>query len=109
MIHLAVSLDVRSYRNLPTGSGFPSRGGVRNIHVQADWDRSVTLLELACPQVEKLARVLILLLTGSYSETGHAFASQISPAYSAIVRSLENFPEPATFKIALLAHDWGLA
>src|SRR5262249_39513983 len=30
--------------------------------------------------------------------TGHGLASQISAAYSAMVRSLENFPEAATFK-----------
>src|SRR3989441_12963211 len=36
--------------------------------------------------------------------TGHRFAFQMSAAYSALVRSLENFPEPATFKIALRAH-----
>ena len=35
--------------------------------------------------------------------TGHGFAFQISAAYSAMVRSLENFPELATFKIALRA------
>src|SRR5262249_1379532 len=33
--------------------------------------------------------------------TGHGLTFQMSAAYSAIVRSLENFPEPATFKIAL--------
>ena len=33
--------------------------------------------------------------------------SQISAAYSAMVRSLENFPEPATFNIALRAHSYG--
>ena len=33
---------------------------------------------------------------------------QISAAYSAMVRSLENFPEPATFKIALRAQSSGL-
>ena len=39
----------------------------------------------------------------SYS-TRHAFACQISAAYSAMVRSLENFPELATFRMALRAH-----
>ena len=34
---------------------------------------------------------------------GHGLTFQISLAYSEIVRSLENFPEPATFKIALRA------
>src|SRR5580700_4502239 len=33
--------------------------------------------------------------------TGQGSAFQIPAAYSAIVRSLENLPEPATFKIAL--------
>ena len=40
-------------------------------------------------------------------DTGHGCTFQISLAYSAMVRSLENFPEPATFKIALLAHALG--
>src|SRR3974390_1425906 len=35
--------------------------------------------------------------------TGHGFTSQISAAYSAMVRSLENFPEPATLRIAVRA------
>jgi hypothetical protein len=37
-------------------------------------------------------------------DTGHGFAFQMPVAYSAIVRSLENFPEPATFKIAFRDH-----
>ena len=41
--------------------------------------------------------------------TGHGFTFQIPAAYSAIVRSLENFPEPATFKIVVRAHALGLA
>src|SRR5215472_18638343 len=36
--------------------------------------------------------------------TGHGFAFQISAAYSAMVRSLENFPDPAIFRITLRAH-----
>jgi hypothetical protein len=36
--------------------------------------------------------------------TGQGFAFQISFAYPAMVRSLENFPDAATFKIALRAH-----
>ena len=39
-----------------------------------------------------------------YYGTGHGLAFQISAAYWAIVRSLENFPDPAIFKIALRAH-----
>ena len=39
--------------------------------------------------------------------TGHGLASQISAAYSAMVRSLENLPEAATFRIALRAHPFG--
>src|SRR5215472_8308552 len=35
--------------------------------------------------------------------TGHGFAPQISAAYWAIVWSLENFPQPATFRMALRA------
>src|SRR4051794_5712591 len=41
--------------------------------------------------------------------TGHGFTSQMSVAYSAIVRSLENFPEPATFKMAFRAQASGSA
>jgi hypothetical protein len=50
----------------------------------------------------------LLTIQESYSpfdlETGHALTFQISVAYSPMVRSLENFPEPATFKMALRAH-----
>ena len=35
--------------------------------------------------------------------TGHGVTFQIAAAYSAIVRSVENFPELATFKMAFLA------
>jgi hypothetical protein len=41
---------------------------------------------------------------GSSYGTGHACACQISAAYSATVRSLENLPDAATFKTALCAH-----
>jgi hypothetical protein len=37
--------------------------------------------------------------------TGQGFACQISAAYCAMVRSLENLPEPATLRIALRAHS----
>ena len=37
--------------------------------------------------------------------TGHGFAFQISAAYWTMVRSLENFPELAIFKITLRAHS----
>jgi hypothetical protein len=40
----------------------------------------------------------------SFYGTGQGCAFQISAAYWAIVRSLENFPELATFRIALRAH-----
>ena len=63
----------------------------------------------------QLAHLLICHLTRAahsrardYS-TGHGFAFQISVAYSAMVRSLENFPEAATFKMAMSAHSSGLA
>ena len=35
---------------------------------------------------------------------GQGVAPQIDSAYSAIVRSLENFPEQATLRIALRPH-----
>jgi len=41
--------------------------------------------------------------------TGHGSTFQMSAEYSAIVRSLENFPEPATFKIAFRAQACGSA
>src|SRR5262249_50297759 len=39
--------------------------------------------------------------------TGHGFAPQISAAYSAMVRSLENWPECATLRIAFRAQASG--
>jgi hypothetical protein len=42
-------------------------------------------------------------------ETGHGPTFQMPAAYSAMVRSLENFPEAATFKIALRAQALGSA
>src|SRR5262245_38895216 len=44
-----------------------------------------------------------------HHDTGHGFTCQISEAYSAIVRSLENFPELATLRIALRAQAPGSA
>ena len=41
--------------------------------------------------------------------TGHGSTFQMSAAYSAMVRSLENFPDPATFRIAWRAHPSGSA
>jgi hypothetical protein len=41
-----------------------------------------------------------------FQDTGQGLAFQISVAYCAIVRSLENFPEAATLKMALRAHSW---
>src|SRR5882672_8077367 len=41
--------------------------------------------------------------------TGHGFTPQISAAYSAMVRSLENLPELAMFRMALRAHACGSA
>src|ERR1017187_1801384 len=43
------------------------------------------------------------------SGMGHGCRFQISRAYSAMVRSLENRPEPATFRMALRAQSSGLA
>src|SRR4029077_8726099 len=44
-----------------------------------------------------------------FYETGHGIAFQISDAYSRIVRSLENLPEPATFRMALRVQASGSA
>jgi hypothetical protein len=41
--------------------------------------------------------------------TGQGFAFHISVAYSWIVRSLENLPEAATFKIAFRVQSFGWA
>src|SRR5262249_23120719 len=46
---------------------------------------------------------------GGLQSTGQGFAPQIDSAYSAIVRSLENFPDRATLRIAIRAHRWGSA
>ena len=43
----------------------------------------------------------------SFYNTLHGCSPQMFVAYSAIVRSLENFPEPATFKMAFRAQLWG--
>jgi hypothetical protein len=40
------------------------------------------------------------------SATGQGIASQFDRAYSVIVRSLENFPEQATLRMALRPHSW---
>src|SRR2546423_1331287 len=104
MTRLAVNLDVRWFRSLPARSCSPGRDDAHNTPVQVDSDLSAALLEPACQQVGKLAFMSILPLTCDFYETGHALALQMSFAYSAIVRSLENFPEPATFKIASRDH-----
>src|SRR5215831_17449770 len=44
-----------------------------------------------------------------HHDTEQGFTCQMSDAYSAIVRSLENFPEPATLRMALRAHAAGSA
>src|SRR5262245_51111254 len=44
-----------------------------------------------------------------HHDTGHGFTCQMSEAYSPIVRSLENLPELATFRIALRAQAPGSA
>src|SRR5438876_7928553 len=41
---------------------------------------------------------------GLHHATGHGVTCQMSAAYSAMVRSLENFPELATFRMAVRAH-----
>src|SRR4029434_1634380 len=39
-----------------------------------------------------------------HHETGHGLTCQMSAAYSAIVRSLENLPEASTSRMSLRAH-----
>src|SRR6476660_3566305 len=62
MTHAEASLDGRSCRSLPAGSGFLGRGGVHNIPVPAESDQPAALLEPACRQVGKLAFVSVLSL-----------------------------------------------
>jgi hypothetical protein len=38
-------------------------------------------------------------------DSGHGFTPQMPDAYSAILRSLENLPEPATFRMAFRVHS----
>jgi len=47
----------------------------------------------------------IVMRADPFYDTGHGFALQISAAYWAIVRLLESFPDPATFRIAFRAHS----
>lgn len=42
-------------------------------------------------------------------DTGHGFAFQMSAAYSVMVRSVENLPEPATLRMAIRVHASGSA
>src|SRR5262245_65165150 len=44
-----------------------------------------------------------------HHDTGLGLTCQMSAAYSAIVRSLENFPELATLRMAVRAHPSGSA
>src|SRR5215471_21221730 len=44
-----------------------------------------------------------------HHDTGQGLTCQMSAAYSAIVRSLENLPELATFRMAVRAHASGFA
>src|SRR4029453_13101096 len=103
MTHAAASLDGRSCRSLPAGSGFLSRGGAHNIPVSAESDQPAALLGPACLQGGKLASVNSPSHRRCYGP-GDPFTVQTSVAYSPMVRSVENFPEPATFKIALRDH-----
>src|SRR5262245_58219415 len=58
------------------------------------------VLMMRLPKLDKLV---------GYQVTGHGFAFQISLAYSAIVRSLENFPDAATLTIAIRVQASGSA
>src|SRR5258705_3902743 len=44
-----------------------------------------------------------------HHDTAHGLTCQMSAAYSEIVRSLETFPDPATFRMAVRAHAAGSA
>src|SRR4029077_924239 len=62
MTRAEASLDGRSCRSLPAGSGFPNRGDVHNIPVPAESDPPAALLGPACLQVGKLACFSVLSL-----------------------------------------------
>ncbi len=55
---------------------------------------------LACERRDARAQLCV-------HRTGQGFTPQMPDAYSAMVRSLENLPEPATFKTALRAQARG--
>src|SRR6266550_9649215 len=76
MIRLAENPGVRWCRSSPADSCLPGPGGAHNTPVQADSDLSVTLLELACPQVGKLACKSILPLTWTIRTRGTPLRSR---------------------------------
>jgi hypothetical protein len=72
------------------------------------WFRDVrhtrTVIKIAVPPVHSIRRVIPRLrVVKPRHGTGHGRTFQMSAAYSAMVRSLENLPEYATFRIVLLA------
>src|SRR5262249_4490605 len=64
---------------------------------------------LACQRRDHLGFFRVVDHRRLHHDTGHGFTCQMSEAYSAIVRSLENLPEPATLRMALRAHAAGSA
>src|SRR5262249_41191110 len=90
--------DARLCQSSPAGPDHLRWDGIRNTPARDGRDRLASPLEPVCPGVGKWPS------SRSFYGTGQGFAPQISAAYWAMVRSLENFPEPATFKIAFRAH-----
>ena len=62
-------------------------------------------LQAARPRVEDEDIHNLTITSGRRYDTGHGAACQMSAAYSAIVRSLENLPDAAMFRIALRAQS----
>src|SRR5215469_4126921 len=91
------SRDARSFQSSPAAPDRRDRGGMHNIRVPGGRDRPAILWVPVCRRAARLS--LIDPLYG----TGHGLAFQISAAYWAIVRSLENLPELATLRMALRA------
>jgi len=92
-------------------SGVPARHGRRrsghgHLAQFTGEPRIARCTEMTAEPVERIAHRQYRSLL---YDTGHGFACQISAAYCAMVRSLENFPEPATFRMALRAHASGSA
>jgi hypothetical protein len=88
--------DVR----LPRSYSRPSRAGSTSIAFGAGWPARGDVVTGA---------VVVRSIAFAPYRAGQGLASQISAAYCAMVRSLENVPEAATLRTAFCAHPFGSA